>query len=86
MRPGDPRVRVGLHRRLVRCSLRDSTLFFAQRLGFVEIHRKGSHVKMEHPDGRTVVFPFHDEIDRYTLKGALQDADVGITEFLKQIR
>ncbi len=27
-----------------------------ERLGFVEVHRKGSHVKMKHPDGRTVVF------------------------------
>jgi predicted RNA binding protein YcfA (HicA-like mRNA interferase family) len=26
-----------------------------QRLDFVEIHRKGSHVKMEHPDGRRIV-------------------------------
>jgi len=23
-----------------------------ERLGFVEIHRKGSHVKMRHADGR----------------------------------
>ena len=37
------------------------------RLGFVEIHRKGSHVKMKHSDGRLIVFPFHDEVDRYTL-------------------
>jgi predicted RNA binding protein YcfA (HicA-like mRNA interferase family) len=57
-----------------------------QRLGFLEIHRKGSHVKMEHPDGRRIVFPFHDEIDRYTLKGALQDADVDLAEFLKQVK
>ena len=57
-----------------------------QRLGFVEIHRKGSHVKMEHQDGRRIVFPFHSEIDRYTLKGALEDADIEITEFLKQVR
>jgi predicted RNA binding protein YcfA (HicA-like mRNA interferase family) len=28
-----------------------------QRFGFVEIHRKGSHVKMEHSDGRRIVFP-----------------------------
>jgi predicted RNA binding protein YcfA (HicA-like mRNA interferase family) len=55
-----------------------------QRLGFVEIHRRGSHVKMEHPDGRRMVFPFHDEIDRYTLKGALRDADVDEAEFVKQ--
>lgn len=57
-----------------------------QRLGFLEIHRKGSHVKMEHPDGKRIVFPFHDEIDRYTLKGALQDADVDLAEFLKQVK
>ncbi len=57
-----------------------------QRLGFVEVHRRGSHVKMEHPDGRRIVFPFHNEIDRYTLKGALTDADVDFTEFLRQIK
>ncbi len=56
-----------------------------KRLGFVEVHRKGSHVKMEHPDGRRIVFPLHNEVDRYTLKGALQDADIDITEFLKQV-
>jgi predicted RNA binding protein YcfA (HicA-like mRNA interferase family) len=55
-----------------------------QRPGFVEIHRKGNHVKMEHPDGRRIVFPFNSEIDRYTLKGALQDADVELAEFLEQ--
>jgi hypothetical protein len=32
---------------------------------FREIHRKGSHVKMQHPDGRRIVFPFHTEVDRY---------------------
>jgi predicted RNA binding protein YcfA (HicA-like mRNA interferase family) len=48
------------------------------RLGFVEVHRKGSHVKMKHADGRLIVFPFHDEIDRFTLKGALRDAEIEI--------
>ena len=56
------------------------------RMGFREIHRKGSHVKMEHPDGRRIVFPFHDEIDRYTLKGALRDADVDLDQFLNHLR
>ena len=41
-----------------------------ERLGFVETHRKGSHVKLRHFDGRVIVFPYHDEIDRYTLRGA----------------
>lgn len=56
------------------------------RLGFTEISRKGSHVKMKHADGRMIVFPFHDEIDRFTLKGALRDADVDQDEFLRGIR
>jgi predicted RNA binding protein YcfA (HicA-like mRNA interferase family) len=55
------------------------------RLGFVEVHRKGSHVKLKHPDGRIIVFPFHDEVDRYTLKGALRDADVDVKEFLNAV-
>ncbi|MDW7980616.1 MAG: type II toxin-antitoxin system HicA family toxin [Verrucomicrobiales bacterium] len=57
-----------------------------KRLGFVEISRRGSHVKMEHPDGRRIVFPFHREVDRYTLKGALRDADIPIDEFLKHVK
>ena len=57
-----------------------------QRLGFREIHRKGSHVKMEHNDGRRIVFPYHDEIDRHTLRGALRDADIAEGEFLAQVR
>lgn len=56
-----------------------------ERLGFVEVHRKGSHVKMKHADGRTIVFPFHDEVDRFTLKGALRDASIEIEDFLRQV-
>ena len=57
-----------------------------QRLGFVELHRKGSHVKMGHPDGRIIVFPYHDEVDRFTLKGALRDASIDTQEFLRQVK
>lgn len=57
-----------------------------QRLDFVKLQGKGSHVKMKHPDGRTVVFPYHDEVDRYTLKGALRDADVDIDQFLRVVK
>jgi len=55
------------------------------RMGFKEVHRKGSHIKMKHPDGRKIVFPYHDEVDRYTLKGALKDAEIEIEEFLKNL-
>ena len=56
-----------------------------KRMGFKEVHRKGSHVKMKHPDGRKIVFPYHNEVDRYTLKGALKDAGISIEEFLKNL-
>jgi predicted RNA binding protein YcfA (HicA-like mRNA interferase family) len=61
-------------------------LAILERMGFVEVHRKGSHVKMLHPDGRKIVFPYHTEVDRYTLKGALQDAEVDLDEFLANIK
>jgi predicted RNA binding protein YcfA (HicA-like mRNA interferase family) len=56
-----------------------------KRIGFQELHRKGSHVKMKHADGRVIVFPYHDEVDRFTLKGALRDAEVDLQEFLKNV-
>ena len=56
-----------------------------KRLGFYEIHRKGSHVKMKHSDGRKIVFPFHKEIDRYTLKGALKDAEIDFEQFINNL-
>ena len=57
-----------------------------EKLNFIEVGRKGSHVKMKHPDGRLIVFPFHDEVDRFTLKGALRDADIKVEDFLSAIR
>jgi len=56
------------------------------RLGFNEVHRKGSHVKMKHTDGRLIVFPFHDEVDLFTLKGALRDAEIEVEDLIKQIK
>jgi phage gp36-like protein len=41
---------------------------------------------MKHRDGRIIVFPSHDEVDRYTLKGALRDAEVDIEAFLRQVK
>jgi predicted RNA binding protein YcfA (HicA-like mRNA interferase family) len=57
-----------------------------ERLGFVEVNRKGSHVKMRHEDGRMIVFPFHDQVDRFTLKGALRDADIDTDEFFRAVK
>jgi predicted RNA binding protein YcfA (HicA-like mRNA interferase family) len=57
-----------------------------QRMGFVEVDRRGSHIKLEHPDGRRIVFPYPREVDRYTLKGALRDADIAVEDFLRKVK
>ncbi len=57
-----------------------------ERMGFAKIHQKGSHIKMIHPDGRKIVFPYHDEVNRYTLKGSLRDAEIDIDDFLKNVK
>jgi predicted RNA binding protein YcfA (HicA-like mRNA interferase family) len=41
---------------------------------------------MEHPDRRRIVFPFHAEVDRFTLKGALRDATIDPEDFIKHIK
>jgi hypothetical protein len=32
------------------------------------------------------VFPYHDEVDRSTLKGALKDAEINLEQFLRALR
>jgi len=41
---------------------------------------------MKHSDGRMIVFPYHDEIDRFTLRGALRDADIEAEDSLKALK
>ena len=57
-----------------------------QKIGFQRIRQEGSHVFMQHPDGRTTVIPNHpgEDIDRGLLNKILKK-DVGIEreEFMK---
>ena len=32
------------------------------RAGFVVVSQRGSHLKLRHPDGRTVIVPMHHEL------------------------
>ena len=41
---------------------------------------------MKNPDGRIIVFPYHDEVDRFTLKGTLRDAEVDMNEFIEKMK
>ena len=59
-----------------------------QKMGFQKIRQEGSHVFMQHPDGRTTVIPNHprEEVDRGLLNKILKK-DLGIDreDFLKRL-
>ena len=59
-----------------------------QKMGFKKIRQEGSHVFLQHPDGRTTVVPNHpgEDVDRGLLNKILKK-DLGIEreEFMKYI-
>lgn len=56
-----------------------------ERLGFVFIQQKGSHVIMRRGD-RGCVVPMHREINSWTLNGVLKQAGVSADEFLDALK
>jgi predicted RNA binding protein YcfA (HicA-like mRNA interferase family) len=55
-----------------------------ERLGFVFKRQSGSHVILRRGN-RGCVVPMHREINRGTLKGLLEQADVSLEEFLANL-
>ena len=57
------------------------------KLGFSQISQKGSHVKMQHPDGRVAIIPDHKEIKKGTLKkGILNPLSISVEELIKLLK
>lgn len=44
------------------------------RAGFAQVSQRGSHVKLRHSDGRTVIVPLHRELASGTLASVLRQA------------
>jgi predicted RNA binding protein YcfA (HicA-like mRNA interferase family) len=55
-----------------------------ERLGFVVVSQKGSHVKMRR-DGKICVVPTHKEVKKGTLAGILRQADLAVGDFVKAL-
>ena len=58
------------------------------KMGFQKIRQEGSHVFLQHPDGRTTVIPNHpgEEVDRGLLNKILKkDLDIERDEFIKHL-
>lgn len=54
-----------------------------EKVGFQKIRQKGSHVRMQHEDGRLVTIPIHSgkTIGRGLLRKILRDAELTREEF-----
>ena len=53
-----------------------------QRAGYHFVTQRGSHIKLYHPvTETTLIIPNHREVDRWTLKGILNDANMTVEEF-----
>ena len=55
-----------------------------QRAGYEVQRRRGSHVRLRHPDGRVVTVPVHagQAVGRGLLRKILRDADLTVEDLL----
>jgi predicted RNA binding protein YcfA (HicA-like mRNA interferase family) len=53
-----------------------------QRIGYHRVDQRGSHIKIRNDTTQiTLIIPDHKEVDRWTLKGILKDAEISVEEF-----
>jgi predicted RNA binding protein YcfA (HicA-like mRNA interferase family) len=53
------------------------------KIGFIPVRQRGSHVFMRHPDGRRTVVPVHEEVNKSTLMDILSQTKLTKDELLK---
>lgn len=55
-----------------------------ESIGFRKIRQKGSHAFFVHPDGRSIVIPFHkgENLHRGLTRSILRDVDLSIEAYL----
>ena len=56
-----------------------------ERLGFVEVRRRGSHRQYRHPDGRGTTVPFHPgrDVSPLLVRQIAKDTGLMIDEFME---
>lgn len=56
------------------------------KLGYGKVTQRGSHIKMKNDEtGSIVIIPDHKEIDRWTLKTILKDAEISEEKLKKYL-
>jgi len=59
----------------------DEVVRVLQRAGFGPVSQRGSHRKLRHADGRTVIVPLHRELATGTLASILRQAGLSAADF-----
>lgn len=58
-----------------------------KKLGYEKISQKGSHIKMKnYVTGSIVIIPDHKELDRWTLRTILKQAEISELDFNDQLK
>ena len=64
----------------------DKIIKVMKKLGFYKISQKGSHAKFINDfTGKIFIIPMHSEIAKGTLKSILEQADIELDQFLKNL-
>lgn len=57
-----------------------------EKMGYRKVSQKGSHIKMKNDDtGSISIIPDHKELDRWTLKSILKEAEITEKELQKYL-
>lgn len=55
-----------------------------QKFGYRKISQKGTHIKIRNDEKEIIlIIPDNKEVDRWTLKGILKDAELSVNKFIK---
>lgn len=58
-----------------------------QQTGYEKVSQRGSHIKVKnYASGNVVIIPDHSELDRWTLKTILKQADISDQQFNEMLR
>lgn len=58
-----------------------------KKLGYEKVSQRGSHIKIKnYKTGSTLIIPDHKEIDRWTLKTILKQAEISDKDFNEYLK
>jgi len=58
-----------------------------EKAGFYRVSQRGSHIKIRNDTRQiTLIIPDHKEVDRWTLRGIIKDAELTVKEFIELLK